>query len=62
MKDKDNNELQLGDIMLDTTGYECGVIQIYKGNIVLMQGQDDYGRDKFDSLENVIKTGYTKKV
>lgn len=62
MKDKDDNELNIGDLMIDTTGEECGIIQIYKGEIVLMQGQDALGRDKFDSLESVVKIGYTKKV
>lgn len=62
MKDKNGNELNIGDLMLDTTEEVCGIIQIYNKEIVLMQGQDVYGRDKFDKLENVIKIGYTKQI
>ncbi len=56
--DLDGNQLKVGDEMIDTTGEICGVIELKNGRLILSQGQDALGRDKFDYLEDAIKVGY----
>ena len=59
IKDRNGNIILLHSQMLDTTGEVIGCVVKRNKRFVLEQGQDALGRDKWDYLEDAVKTGYT---